>query len=276
MLNTRDLVPLTLAAVLVGGIAVITVQTRNERAQRIGATQQGQPVSTPEDGIVAAEGDGNGTPERATADPGTIATLPLRGIALPAPVRDLAVIQRTLADGSAGTYIADILAAGDSQLVRWPDRTVTAMRVWVQPGASLPHWDDGFPAMVREVLGEWSAAGFPLRFLYVVDSADADMHVVFTSSLPGRQIGLTRRLRDRNGWIVAAEVQIATEDAKGEAFPAYLVAAIARHEIGHALGLDHTRDETAVMFPESRTTTIGAADRATLHLLYTLPPGSVR
>jgi predicted Zn-dependent protease len=274
MLSTRDLVPLTLAAALVGGIAVITVQTRQERAQRVGATQQGQPLSAPEDGMTAAEE--GGTPEPAPVDPGVIATLPLRGIALPAPVRDVAAIQRTLAEGSAGTYIGDILAAADSQLVRWPDRTVTALRVWVQSSAAVPHWDTGNPRMVREVLGEWSAAGFPLRFLYVVDSANADMHVMFTRSLPGRQIGLTSRLRDRNGWIVAAEVLIATEDAKGDAFPAYLVAAIARHEIGHALGLDHTRDATAVMFPESRTTTIGAADRATLHLLYTLPPGSVR
>ena len=274
MFSTRDLVPLTLAAVLVGGIAVVTVQARQERAGRIGATQQGQPLSTSDDGMTAAEG--GSAPERASADPAVIATLPLRGIALPAPVRDIPAIQRALAEGSDGTYIGDILAASDSQLVRWPDRTVTALRVWIQSSASVRHWDDDYPAMVREVLGEWSAAGFPLRFLYVVDSANADMHVMFTSSLPGRQIGLTSRLRDRNGWIVAAEVLIATEDAKGQAFPAHLVAAIARHEIGHAFGLDHTRDATAVMFPESRTTTIGAADRATLHLLYTLPPGPVR
>ena len=53
------------------------------------------------------------------------------------------------------------------------------------------------------------------------------------------------------------------------------VRTIALHEIGHLLGLDHTRDETSVMFPRVRVTRLAPADLATAVLLYQLPPGAV-
>lgn len=280
MLATRDLVPLTLAAVLVAGVGTMIVQTRQEGGERAAAVQQGDAVPTtgahePLD-VTPAESPVLTDAVPAPADMVNLGALPLRESVLPAPERDLPAIRRALARGSAGTYIGDMLAQNDSQLLRWPDRTVTALRVWVQPRSDVPHWDRAYPQMVRDVFPEWSRAGFPLRFLHVVDSAEADVHIVFTTALAGRRIGSTQRLMDRNGWLVGGLVTLATQDSGGHAFPAALVQAIARHEVGHVLGLDHAGDPTAVMYPETRTLTIGAADRATLHLLYTLPPGSVR
>jgi predicted Zn-dependent protease len=49
-----------------------------------------------------------------------------------------------------------------------------------------------------------------------------------------------------------------------------------RHEIGHALGLNHADDATSVMYREAATSTISPSDRATLRLIYLLPPGSLR
>jgi predicted Zn-dependent protease len=46
--------------------------------------------------------------------------------------------------------------------------------------------------------------------------------------------------------------------------------------VGHALGLSHTRDSTAIMFPRSTALEIGEADRRTLRLIYEVPAGSVR
>jgi predicted Zn-dependent protease len=75
---------------------------------------------------------------------------------------------------------------------------------------------------------------------------------------------------------VAAEITIATHATDGTPLPPDVVFGAARHEAGHALGLGHSNNPNDVMFPVSRATTISAADRATLHLLYTLPPGAVK
>lgn len=274
MLTRRELIPLALALALFGGIGSMALDVRRGAARSAAR-------SAPAVELAGASFDAGGSSSAEAAPdparvvhPSDLGGLPLREATLPAPTRDAGAIRRAIERGAPGTYLPDIIEK-DSTLIRWPDRTVEALRVWVQPSSPVPHWNDRFPGMVRDVFPEWSEAGFPIRFQHVVDSAAADLHVVFTDALPGRQIGVTRRIRDRSGWIVASEITIATQDEAGRPFPPELVSGIARHELGHALGLGHANDSATVMFPESHTTTIMPADRATLRLLYTLPPGPV-
>lgn len=188
-------------------------------------------------------------------------------------------LRRRVDNLKPGSYIDDVIAAQDSALYRWPDRSVASVQVWIEPASSAPGWEPAYVELARRAFAEWSEAGFPMRFNFIYDSSAADIRVRWKDRFPpedGQRIGVTERIHTNEFWISTARIDIANHDSTGRQIPTRMVGGILLHEIGHALGLNHANDPTSVMYREYATTMISPSDRATLRLLYLIPPGSLR
>ena len=185
-------------------------------------------------------------------------------------------LRRRIEERAGGTYIGEMLAERDSALARWPDRHGVPLRVWVQPEAALDGWDAAYVREVRAAFREWDALHLPVRFAFAGDSAHADVHVTFIDHFGEPISGRTKWVRDDDWWITDADIVLATHHRGGDALDEDAMRAMALHEVGHLLGLDHTADGDNIMAPRVRVRALSAADRATVRLLYALPPGAVR
>jgi predicted Zn-dependent protease len=278
-LRTRDLVPLA----LLGAIAALIVVQGRE----MGRHRKGRQAPVPQS--VSAESTTTVAPQGQPTPPPTprprqnfIDVVPpaeLRASEEPAPLRDDAVIREQIKENEVGTYIRAILQQQQQMLMRWPQRQREALRVYIARDVNISDWDPNYPVAAEKAFEEWKQAGFPLRFDIVTDRVNADILILWVdrfSANDGLRIGLTNKARDQSGWLVSAEITIATHTSDGEKLSQELIAGVARHEVGHALGLGHSTNTADVMYPESTTPVISDADRSTLHLLYMLPPGTVK
>ncbi|MCU0636146.1 MAG: matrixin family metalloprotease [Gemmatimonadaceae bacterium] len=174
-----------------------------------------------------------------------------------------------------GSYITDVVAERGAAIARWGDRRAEPIRLWIADGSALEGWQPNDAELVRDAFDEWSATGIPVRFVLVRDSATANIRVHWTRRFEEPINGRTVWTRDAQYWIHAAEVVLALEHADGTRLDGLQVRAIALHEAGHALGLDHTRQPEHIMAAQVRARTLTDADRATVRLLYSIPAGRV-
>lgn len=190
--------------------------------------------------------------------------------------RDVREVRRQLELGSSGTYIGDVLIEHDSALARWPDRVAKPLRIWIQSDPALEGWNPEFESQVRTAFDEWVATDIPMRFRFVTDSGDAEVQVTWVDRFHEPISGKTRWARDSRWWIVDGNITIALRHSSGPMLSAAAIHAIALHEVGHLLGLDHSQNPENIMTPRVRVKSLSEADRATMRLLYSLPPGTVR
>jgi hypothetical protein len=189
---------------------------------------------------------------------------------------DHAEALRRLQDSAAGTYIGDILLERDSALARWPDRHGAPLKVWIQPESPVQDFSAAYVTRVRDAFREWEAVRLPLHFAFVQDSAAADVHVNWIDHFDEPISGRTRWARDDDWDITDANIVLAVHHHEGEQLDDDAMCAMALHEIGHLLGLDHTTDSSSIMAPRVRVRELSDADRATVRLLYALPAGPLR
>lgn len=188
---------------------------------------------------------------------------------------DVEDVRRRLELSASSTYLGEVLAAHDSSLARWADRRTTPLRVWIQSRSTIENWTPALVPLVREAFLDWGNAGLPLNFVFVTDSLSADVHVTWINRFDESISGKTLWTHDERWLILAANVVLAVHHRSGDPLDNAAMKAIALHEVGHLLGLDHTGDTTSIMAPRVRVKELSGADRATAQLLYALPPGRI-
>ena len=181
-----------------------------------------------------------------------------------------------LRSAPSGTYILDVLSVQGFEVVRWPEHVATPIRVYVGDGSRLAGWRPTFPEMVRSAFTEWCTLGIPLRVVFVADSSAAQLRVSWVDHFEQDVSGRTTWQYDAAGRIRAGRTTLSTRRADGTPRTDAQLRAIALHEVGHAIGLQHVQgDQTSIMAPRVDVFELSGADRATARLLYSLPPGKL-
>ena len=267
-MKRTDLVPALLLLPVLGFVAVQAMHTRSLTATSQAASLA--PAARVHAHRLATRN--SGTTEAAAAgemDAGAAADVNTKKA-------DILDIRRRIELGANGTYISEILGERDSALARWPERLTQPVRVWVGSNPAIEGWDDSYPDRVRDAFDQWADLGIPVKFTFVRDSTDADVHVSWIDHFDSPISGKTVWARDSRWWIVSANITLALHHNAGELLDPKAIHAIALHEVGHLLGLDHTADTTNIMTARVRVRDLSEADRATMKLLYSLPPGSLK
>ena len=180
-------------------------------------------------------------------------------------------------DGARAEYVAEVLRQRDYVVERWADRKGNPIRVWIsEPNRKVSAWNDDFPAAVRSAFAEWQDRRLPVRFTFVDDSAAAEVRVRWVSRFTTDESGRTVWWSNQRSMITRAEVTLSTHASDGGAQDATSLRAVALHEVGHLLGLDHCSDASNVMAPWVQVASLSAADRETVRRLYQMPLGRVK
>lgn len=186
------------------------------------------------------------------------------------------------------TVAADLRAALDAHggVVRW-DPARGPIRLWVQRrpafAADVTVTGVEWRRTIVAAAESWRGVVPGLAFAIAEDSARADVIVTWDRDLEnvpaGSELafgaaGRTTLVPADDGRALASHVRLAVFGPRAARYTVEDVRAVARHELGHALGLAHHAAPSSVMAPLVRAERLTDDDREALRALYALPIGA--
>ena len=245
-----------------------------------------QPVAAESDGPVRIAEPPPAPPEAAPPQAPTTSTTTTQGNAVPLDpggrepsyfdLMARSETRRRIRSSGTTTYLGEMIdASGDSMLRRWENRQTAPIRVYFAP-THAANFQPAFVEAIKSAFGQWTSAGVPVRFDFEADSTNAEVTVKWRIQFEIERTGQTDVTWDDNGNIQSAVITLATFDPKGRPMDADDIRVVATHEVGHLLGLDHSKDSTDIMFPTAKVRDLSDRDVRTVLLLYQLTPGSLR